>query len=341
MPWKLRVSGSPSARVPLLRQSRPSFALSKPSLPLKPAATKNVFVGTCLEREQVLVNERRLINQRLKQQLMAKFKQQSYFKDWFPSEAKTQLLSWFDKLVSGEKDLNREILLRETPCERHTITPFQWFDLLITDELNPEQQQTTKFLSGIDMLKKAGNQKLAQSRQADLAYSKGNFYETRFDLGMRSLQALNPKITYDKIPNNSLHDICGVDGWLTFKNSNHKETHIAVQLKSSSNAVLAERSIGFQPKPARTRLLKDLLMLDVSAFSISGLRDYINTEVKPVLTSIAAGVTTVGIGVPVIVAGVKQTFFQMVKIFINQDPRTESSEANLLSWFVIQPCKRR
>ncbi|MDA0771799.1 MAG: hypothetical protein O3C63_02540 [Cyanobacteria bacterium] len=178
--------------------------------------TPNVFYGSAKPnaRRQVTVEpELVVMADPLVDALLNKLQAQNYFQD-MDNNAQIELLIWFDNLVSQETDLTRTIDLgfsKNATLIPISITPFEWFDLLITNFHSDEQKLQIYGLKSIDEKKKS------QINPQDLSYTRGIFFEQRFDLVASILKFLGFIEKFESFDKSHWQDRAGVDKFIHFK----------------------------------------------------------------------------------------------------------------------------
>ena len=129
-------------------------------------------------------------------------------------EAQQAVLDWFVDLINHEYNLTRRIDLDFTYKEtqvRTSISPFEWFNLLITNFHSDEQKLQLHGLKSLDQKKKS------EIDAQDLPYTRGNFFEQRFDLVASILKQLGLIEKLESFNKSHWQDRAGVDKFLHFK----------------------------------------------------------------------------------------------------------------------------
>ena len=178
--------------------------------------TPNVFYGSAKPnaRRQVTVEPELVVKADPQvDALLNKLQAQNYFQA-MDNNAQKELLIWFDNLVRQETDLTRTIDLgfsKKAPLIPISITPFEWFDLLITNVHSDEQELQIYGLKSIDEKKKS------QINPQDLSYTRGIFFEQRFDLVASILKFLGFIEKFESFDKSHWQDRAGVDKFIHFK----------------------------------------------------------------------------------------------------------------------------
>ncbi len=262
-----------------------------------------------------------LVQPTSQEKLITKLKEQPYFKALPNQEAQTQLISWLDGLISREENLDRVMELTDRRGqERGRITPYQWFDLLIQDQLtDADKTKVTSF------------HRLGE-KNTTTQYSNGKFYERRFELGIRALKATNEtKIDFKQTIKDDLRDKSGVDFLLGFTSAHDFTQYITVQVKSTLDAVKQF----FTPRNQSKRGHKNILALDLSFFTISNLLGFIKQVGRLVNDHLSKG--SISVTVPWSSNDNEQ---QTVKVF-SFEPCSVTERKTLQEWFMTPPQKLR
>ncbi|MBT6843388.1 MAG: hypothetical protein HOA17_06280 [Candidatus Melainabacteria bacterium] len=147
--------------------------------------------------------------------LLTNLKSQDYYKALSAvPEAQQAVLDWFVDLINHEDNLTRRIDLDFTYKETqvHTsISPFEWFNLLISNVHSSVQKLQLHGLKSLDQKKKS------QIDEQDLRYTRGNFFEQRFDLVASILKPLGLIEKLESFNKSHWQDRAGVDKFLHFK----------------------------------------------------------------------------------------------------------------------------